>query len=164
MEKVKKNMTEEAAYKRLSALCARTEYCVSDMKTKMSGWDLPEGAEERILMRLVKEKYVDENRYAHAFVRSKFKFNRWGREKIVRMLKQKRISGSDITDALNEIGEEESDETLMELLEKKMHSTKHKTDYELYVKLLRFAVSRGFSLDSAKRCCEKLDLSELNDD
>ena len=149
-------MTEQAAYQRLSALCARTEYCIADMKGKMDRWELPDGAEQRIINRLQQEKFIDENRYAHAYVRSKFRFNRWGKDKIVRMLKMKGINDSDIEDALQEINETESDETLTAILEAKMRTVKYKTDYELYMKLLRFAVYRGFSLDAAKRCIEKI--------
>jgi len=152
----KKNISEQAAYQRLSALCARTEYCIADMKGKMDRWELPDGAEQRIINRLQQEKFIDENRYAHAYVRSKFRFNRWGKDKIVRMLKMKGINDSDIEDALQEINETESDETLTAILEAKMRTVKYKTDYELYMKLLRFAVYRGFSLDDAKRCIEKI--------
>lgn len=136
----------------MSNICARAEYCRSDMLKKMMKWELPDGAEERILRRLEKERYIDENRYAHAFVRSKFRFNRWGSAKITRELKMKGIDEEDIMDAMNEIDEEESDSMLKALLESKMRTVKHKSEYELYVKLLRFAVSRGFSIDSARRC------------
>ena len=156
MEQTKKIMTEEAALVRLSGLCCRAEYCLMDMRHKMMRWQLPDGAEARILKRLTADKYIDENRYAHAFVRSKFRFNRWGKDKIVRALKMKGISDEDISDAIVEIDEQESLDTLKELLTTKMRTVKYNTDYELYMKLLRFAVSRGFSLDSARICLEGL--------
>ena len=108
MEYAKKKLTEKEAFDRLSNICARAEYCRSDMLKKMMKWELPDGAEERILRRLEKERYIDENRYAHAFVRSKFRFNRWGSAKITRELKMKGIDEEDIMDAMNEIDEEES--------------------------------------------------------
>lgn len=156
----KKKMSEAQALSRLGALCARAEYCLQDMRRKMDAWELPAGADERIIQRLVKDGYVDENRYAHAFVRSKFRFNRWGRDKIVRMLHQKGINQEDIDDALTELNEEELDDTLLELLTAKSRHLNYKNDYDRYVKLLRFAVSRGFSLDSARRCLEKMDFAD----
>lgn len=153
-------MSEAQALSRLGALCARAEYCLQDMRRKMDAWELPVGADERIIQRLVKDGYVDENRYAHAFVRSKFRFNRWGRDKIVRMLQQKGINQEDIDDALTELNEEELDDTLLELLTAKSRHLNYKNDYDRYVKLLRFAVSRGFSLDSARRCLEKMDFAD----
>ncbi len=153
-------MSEAQALSRLGGLCAKTEYCLQDMRRKMEAWEMPTGAEERIIQRLVKDRYVDENRYAHAFVRSKFRFNRWGRDKIVRMLQQKGINQEDIDDALTELNEEELDDTLLELLTAKSRHLNYKNDYDRYVKLLRFAVSRGFSLDSARRCLEKMDFND----
>ena len=128
MEQTKKKMTEEAALIRLSGLCSRTEYCLMDMRQKMMRWELPEGAETRILKRLVSDRYIDENRYAHAFVRSKFRFNRWGRDKIVRALKMKGILDDDIVDAINEIDDKESSDTLRDLLTSKMRTVKYKSD------------------------------------
>lgn len=153
-------MSEAQALSRLGALCARAEYCLQDMRRKMDAWELPAGADERIIQRLVKDGYVNENRYAHAFVRSKFRFNRWGRDKIVRMLQQKGINQEDIDDALTELNEEELDDTLLELLTAKSRHLNYKNDYDRYVKLLRFAVSRGFSLESARRCLEKMDFAD----
>ena len=126
------------------------------MRKKLRKWQLPEGAEERILKRLVKERFIDENRYAHAYVRDKFRYNRWGSDKIERMLRMKGISSDDIKDALKEISDDESNETLSTLLKNKIRSVKYKTEYELYVKLLRFAVSRGFTLEHAKHCLEDI--------
>lgn len=151
-----RKLGEQEAYNRLSALCARAEYCLDDMRKKLRKWQLPEGAEERILKRLVKERFIDENRYAHAYVRDKFRYNRWGSDKIERMLRMKGISSDDIKDALKEISDDESNETLSTLLKNKIRSVKYKTEYELYVKLLRFAVSRGFTLEHAKHCLEDI--------
>ncbi len=156
MEQTKKKMTEAAALVRLSGLCSRAEYCLMDMRHKMMRWELPDGAETRILKRLVSDRYIDENRYAHAFVRSKFRFNRWGKDKIVRSLKMKGISDDDIADAINDIDDKESSDTLRDLLTSKMRTVKYKSDYELYMKLLRFAVSRGFSLESSRKCLEDI--------
>ena len=160
MERKQKVMSEKEAISRLAALCARTEYCLSDIRRKMEAWLLPEGADERIIRRLTSDGYVDENRYAHAFVRSKFRFNRWGREKIARALKMKGISDEDIADGLTELNDEEAEQTLMDLLIAKNRHITYKNDYDRYMKLLRFAVGRGFSIDAARRCIEKMDINE----
>lgn len=151
MERKLKVMSEQEALSRLAALCARTEYCLSDIRRKMEAWLLPEGAAESIIKRLTTDRYVDENRYAHAFVRSKFRFNRWGRDKIARALKMKGISDEDIADGLTELNADEAEQTLMELLIAKNRRLTYKNDYDRYMKLLRFAVGRGFSVDAARR-------------
>ena len=75
---IKKTISENDAWIRLSAKCAMTELCVADIRRMMSRWELPEGADERIVKRLQTDRYVDECRYAHAFVRDKFRYNHWG--------------------------------------------------------------------------------------
>ncbi|MBQ2340007.1 MAG: RecX family transcriptional regulator [Bacteroidaceae bacterium] len=152
----KKTMTEEAALLRLSAQCAAGELCISDVKRKMSYWEMPEGAEERVIAQLLKEKFIDENRYAHAFVRDKFKYNKWGKTKIEFELKKKGISSENIADALTEIEENDSEEVLLNLLKNKLKSTKGKSDYEVFLKLLRFSAQRGFSQEQAHRCLQKI--------
>ena len=78
MERTKKEQTEEQAFTRLARLCSTTEYCRYDMRRKMAAWLLPDGAEDRILQRLERECFMDEVRYAHAYVRDKSRYNRWG--------------------------------------------------------------------------------------
>ena len=160
MELKQKVMSEKEALSRLAALCARAEYCLSDIRHKMKAWLLPEGADDRIIRRLTSDGYVNENRYAHAFVRSKFRFNRWGRDKIARALKMKGISDEDIADGLTELNDDEAERTLMDLLIAKNRQITYKNDYDRYMKLLRFAVGRGFSIDAARRCIEKMDINE----
>ena len=157
MERKKREMSESAALSRLAGQCARSEYCLQDIRRKLDAWVLPDGASERIIQRLLSDRYVDENRYAHAFVRSKFRFNRWGREKIARSLAAKGISADDIADGLTELCEEDMDSTLTDLLTMKMRTLRYKNDYDRYMKLLRFAVSRGFSIDAARRCIERME-------
>lgn len=158
-------MTEEAALVRLSTKCVTTEYCLSDIRRKMQRWLLPEGAEERILQRLQDERFVDENRYAHAFVRDKSRYNRWGERRIEFELRKKGISNEDIKDALTELqDDEENDERLIALLRQKAKTVKARNDYELMMKLLRFAAQRGFTSEQVQRCLKKAINKEFDDE
>lgn len=141
---VKKKLSESEAYSRLSALCAAAEYCTADMLKKMEKWELPEGAEERIMDRLIAEKFIDERRYARAFVRDKFRYNHWGRKRICMELGMKGIDKDVCLDALEEIDEEEYASMLKQLIESKKRTVKGKTPYEIKMKLMRFAAGRGF--------------------
>lgn len=150
-------MTEEAALLRLSRLCVSAEYCLSDMRKKMQRWLLPEGSEARILQRLLDERFVDENRYAHAFVREKSSFNHWGPRRIEYELHRKGIGEEDIRDALSaNINEEENDKILMALLQQKAHTIHARNDYDLKMKLMRFAAQRGFTIDQIQRCIDDI--------
>lgn len=156
MERTTKPITENTAYSRLTALCSRAEQCPSDLRRKMSMWQLPEGAEQRLLSRLKKEGYVDEQRYAHAFAHDKFLQNRWGRTRIAQELRHRAIAEELIEDALTEIPDEQSEETLASLLRQRLRTTRGKNDTEVFLKMLRYSVGRGYSLDEAHRCLEKL--------
>lgn len=155
--KIKK--TEQEAYQRLSALCVTAEYCLADMRKKMARWELVdeegdpmnENAEERILKRLVQERFVDENRFAHAYVRDKSRYNRWGRIRIEQELRRRNIPVLIIEDALTELVDEDNLNTLRTLIERKRPSVKGKNDYEIRMKLIRFALSRGFVMDDIRR-------------
>lgn len=151
MQTSKKKVSKDEAFLKLSALCAGAEYCEHDLRKKMHKWEMPEGAEDEVIQQLVKERFVDEERYAHAFVREKFRFNRWGRVRIAQELKMRHISPMVIEDALEEIPADDNIETLKALIETKRKSVKGKSDYEIKCKLIRFALSRGFTMDEVEK-------------
>ena len=70
---MKKEMTEQEAYLQLAALCAQAEHCKQEMRDKMKRWGLDETVQERVVNRLVKERFVDDERYARAFVYDKIR-------------------------------------------------------------------------------------------
>ena len=163
MDSVKKKVSCDEAFVKLSTLCARAEYCESDMRKKMQRWDMPEGAEDEVINRLVAERYIDEERFARAFVREKFRFNRWGRNRISMELGRKGIARFVIEDALEEIPVDENLSSLKSLLDAKRRSVKGKNDYDVRCKLIRFALSRGFSMDDIGRVidgCDELSYDE----
>jgi len=147
MEKKKHIYTEEEAYLKLSALCAVSEQCCHDMMQKMRRWELAEELAERVVARLVKERFIDEERYARAFVRDKFRYNHWGRVRIEQELKRKKIAQRHIDEALEEIDEKDNLKALREMIQKKRPSVKGKNEYEIKGKLIRFALGRGFQMD-----------------
>lgn len=144
-------ITENEAYSRLSAKCAMGEQCVHDVCKKMQRWELPDDVQQRVVKRLIDERFIDEKRYARAFVRDKSRYNHWGAIKIKYELMKKGIGANDIEDALTEIDEEESLSALRHLIESKRRSVKGKSEYEIKAKLVRFAVSRGFSVQDVLR-------------
>ena len=157
MEKQKKKYTKQEAYTRLSALCAMGEHCCHDIQKKMNNWELPEGADVRIIEKLVKEKFIDENRFAHAFVRDKFRYNRWGKIRIQQELRLRQIPQKHIDEALEEIESDDNLSTLKEIIRKKRPSVKGRNEYEIKAKLIRFALGRGFSMDDITKVIGDVD-------
>ena len=142
-----KEVTEQGAFLQLAQLCARSEHCQHDMLEKMRRWEMSEEAQARVMARLVSERYVDDERYAHAFVRDKITYNKWGRRKVEQALWQKHIDEDIRQRVLDEVDDEEYLNVLRPLLKQKRRSIKAASDYELNQKLIRFALGRGFTYD-----------------
>ena len=161
---MKKDMTEQEAYLQLAALCAQAEHCQQEMRDKMRRWELDETVQNRIIDRLIKERYVDDERYARAFVKDKIRYNKWGRRKVQQALWQKRIDADIQQRVLDEIDEKEYLDVLRPLLKQKRKNIRAASDYELNQKLARFALSRGFTFDLIRQCMDKEDDFEEIDD
>lgn len=161
---MKKEMTEQEAYLQLAALCAQAEHCRQEMLDKMKRWGLDEGVKDRIISRLVKERFVDDERYARAFVKDKVHYNKWGRRKIQQALWMKRIDEHIQQQVLDEIEEREYLEVLRPLLKQKRKSVKAQNDYELNQKLIRFALGRGFTFDVIRQCINVDETMDFDDE
>ena len=146
--------TEQEAYLTLTALCAQAEHCQYEMLEKMRRWELPEDAQARVMAKLIKERYVDDERYTQAFVKDKIRYNKWGRRKVEQALWQKRIDDDIRKRILDEVDDEEYLSVLRPLLKQKRKTIKAKNDYELNQKLVRFAVGRGFTFDIIRQCID----------
>ena len=126
--------------------CSRREYCSSDVLKKAEkalGGDRDQAV--KILNTLVEERYVDDLRYAEAFARDKSAISGWGEVKIRYMLSAKGMDRDTITRALEGIDAAKADYRLNKLLENKYRSLKD--DPQCRMKLLRFALGRGYSYD-----------------
>ena len=142
---------DEILYK-LTAKCSVSEQCMSDIEAKLSSYNLTEEERTRILRHLVEEKYIDDRRYAEAFVRDKYRFNKWGRIKIAQGLRMKGIDSETISTAMEAIDEAEYLNILRDLIKAKRKSTRGKNDYEINSKLVRFATGRGFEYAAIRQC------------
>ena len=149
-----KEVTEQGAYLQLAQLCARSEHCQHELTEKMRRWDMSDEAQARVMARLVGERYVDDERYAQAFVKDKIRYNKWGRRKVEQALWQKRIDEEIRNSVLNDVDDEEYLSVLSPLLKQKRKTIKAKNDYELNQKLVRFALGRGFTFDIIRQCLD----------
>ena len=151
---MKKEMTEQEAFLQLAALCAQAEHCEQEMRDKLKRWGFDESVQNRIIERLVRERYIDNERYARAFVKDKIRYNKWGRRKVQQALWLKRIDKDIQQRVLDEIDNQEYLNVLRPLLKQKRKTVRAESDYELNQKLVRFALGRGFTFDIIRQCLD----------
>ncbi len=138
-------MEYEQALNRAAAYCSQAERAPQDVEQKLTAWEVSDTDAERIVEFLRKERFLDEQRYVHAFVNDKFIYERWGRIKIVYALRQKGMTGAIVQNMLEDVIDDEKYlETLTDLLRTKMRGMKLPLDQKDRAKLYRFAGSRGF--------------------
>ena len=159
-----KPITEQQALLKLTTLCTQAEHCSQEMLDKMKKWQLSEEAIARNMEFLIQKKFVDDERFARFFINDKIKYNKRGRRKVEQALWMKHIP-KDISDPIfEEIEDELYMETLLPLMKSKYKTIQAKNDYERSMKLIRFAMGRGFSLDLIRKCIDQMGIDAEEED
>lgn len=156
-------MTEQQVLVKLTALCSGSEHCTYELTEKMRKWEVDEVTQARVMEYLIKEKYVDDERFCRAFIREKLRFNKWGRRKIEQALFMKRIDKTISSPLLDEVEDSDYLAILRPLIKQKEKSVKANSEYEKNMKLIKFAMSRGFTFDIIKQCLTG-DMDDVYDD
>lgn len=136
--------------------CSRAEKCESDVRTYLFKQSVDTNVISKIVESLVADKFVDNARYARAFVSDAFKFNKWGRLRIRQALLAKGISEKLMTQPLSEIDETEYMSLLDSLLRAKLKSVHDDDEYKVKASVFRFAYSRGFEPELVEKVWEKI--------
>lgn len=152
----KKVKTPEQALAALMRLCARAEKSQEDARRLMRGWGLAERDAEGVLAKLVRDRFIDDARYAGAFVREKLRLSGWGEYKIRTALQRKRIDRALIDAALAEADRPTMGERLRRQLERKARTAKYSTQYELKTKLIRYGLSLGYDYETVVEAASEL--------
>lgn len=148
MEKQKHiKLTPNQALLKAANYCAYQERCHKEVLEKLSEWGIWGIDAQEILLTLIEQKYLNEERFAIAFAGGKFRVKYWGKVKIRLALKQKDISEYCINKALNEIGDQDYWHTLNEQIDKKWVETKDKNLLSKRAKVARYVAGKGFEQD-----------------
>lgn len=151
----RKPKTAEQALRSLMRLCARSEKSSGDALRLMGQWQVPQAERAGVLDRLLRDRFIDDRRYAEAYVREKSRLSGWGARKIAMQLRQKGVSQGVIAEALKQLDDDVELPRLVEKLRRKIRTTKYSSDYELRGKLLRYALSLGFDYDMVQSAVEE---------
>ncbi|MDD3844050.1 MAG: regulatory protein RecX [Bacteroidales bacterium] len=151
------DLNKEMALGAMQRVCSGRELCVTDVLRRLRKYSISQDDLSWVVESLLKDGFVDESRYAKAFVRDKVLLSGWGVKKIIWALKNKGIDKLVIDEAIKEITLSEEPVRLEAILKYKLKSYR-KTDNakQLNNKMVRFALSRGFSLDISLSVVNKL--------
>ena len=153
----KKVPTEQEALLRLSSLCSHSEHSTGEMRDKLRRWGVDSETSDRVVARLVSERFVDDERFCRFFVRDKIRFDRWGRRKIEQALYAKGVCQDISAAVLDEVDDEAYVAELKKLIAAKRRSVKAENDYELRQKLTKYALGRGFGYNVIRQCIDGAD-------
>jgi len=129
---------------KLARYCAYRERTHYEAKTKAMDLGLRNDEAEELVAELISENFLNEERFAKVYVRDKFHLNKWGRNKILQGLKQKRISDYCINSGMKEIEEEDYHHTLKALFEKKSNHVNAPDELSRNQKIARFLIGKGY--------------------
>ena len=149
---------------RAAALCARSEQAPGDIREKLYKWGLNSNDVNQILNQLIGQGFLDERRFARAFVKDRFSFNGWGRIKIAHQLRLKGIPADIINEAMILIDEEQYRKRLIGLLQAKWRTVNGREPRAAWAAMMRFAASRGFEAGIAGDCVKQVTRLDAQDD
>lgn len=139
-----KPLTPDQVLDKMAKYCAYQERCMKDVRDKLKTYDLPEEEKTKILDYLLDNRFVNDERFAKAFVRSKVNQSGWGMNKIRFHLMQKDIDKEIIDEALGLTDEEVYRQRLIDILKTKSKTVKATNDFERKRKLAAYAMQKGF--------------------
>ena len=154
-------MTESEGKTLAERYCSGAEHCCAEVRAMLERHKVEADEIALILKHLVKEGYVDEGRYADAFVHDKVRFAKWGRVKISQALWQKRIPAGVADAALSRIDEDEYMTALKDVVASRYRQTKGATEYERKMKTMKSVCSRGYEPALVRKV---LNLQDSSDD
>lgn len=140
----KDNITAKEAYEKMARLCSRSEQCSADIRKKIMAFEIVDEIVDEIIEKLIDEKFIDDERYVNAYVKDKFKINKWGRIKIRYYLRAKGLSSDTIESGLEQIDDEKYKTLLVKTMKSKARSVKNKDRFQKMSQIIRYTQNRGF--------------------
>lgn len=143
-EKKKKSYTVDQIKTKIENYCVYQDRCHKEVEQKMWEYQLIPEARELILLSLMKDNFLNEERFSKSYARGKFRIKSWGKPRIIRELKFRDISAYNIKTALKEIDEEEYIKTIYRITENRNAVISETNIYKRKKKLIDFLMRKGF--------------------
>jgi len=139
-----KSYTPTEARQKISKYCAYQERCHQEVRDKLYSFKLSKDDVELIIYELIQQDFLNEERFAKAFTRGKFRYKKWGRNKIRMELERRKISSYCIKKSFEEISSDQYNQVLYNILEKKIYSIKNLKTFQKNYKAAQFAIGKGY--------------------
>lgn len=156
-EAPRKILTPAEAKIKIASYCAYQERCQKEVRDKLYEYGLHSHEVENLITSMILEGFLNEERFAKAFARGKFRIKKWGKLRISRELKFRVTSDTLVRIALKEIDEQEYWETLVYLAEKKLTEIKEKDKYKKRAKVYQFLTYKGYETELVQSALESLE-------
>jgi regulatory protein len=143
-------------FDKLAKWCAYQERSQFDARRKLQLLRVSGEEAEQVIARLIEENFLNEERFAMAYAGGKFRIKRWGKQKIKVELRKRNVSDYSINKALASLGNDDYEEEMKKLIEKKMASSKYTDRRKLYFSVLKYVVSKGYESDKVSKELNKL--------
>ena len=148
----KQQLDKKTALAKAEHYCAYQERSQQEVRDKLYSYGLHSADVEELISELIQANFLNEERFARAYVLGKFRIKHWGRQKLKQGLKIKRVSDNLIKKALTQIGDEEYEQSLRLLIEKKDSLLKEKDPFKRKQKLMQHALSKGYESEMILDC------------
>jgi regulatory protein len=156
-QKSKKYVSRQEALQKLQHYCAYQERCHQEVRTKLIALGIYGDDLEDIIVALIEENFLNEERFARAYAGGKFRVKKWGKVRIEQELKLRNISPYCIKAAFTEIEVDDYEKTLRYVLEKRLESIDNTLpDFAKRHNLTQYAFQRGFEIDLVQKLLESI--------
>lgn len=153
-------LSQEIAFEKTKRYCAYQDRCHQEVRQKIISLKIYGDDLEEIMTELIKQDFLNEERYARSFARGKFRLKKWGRNKIKQQLYARRISDYCIRKAMTEIEEEDYIDTLREVIDKKVNQLEDQPKLIRKDKAIKYALSRGYESNLIFKIVKELEEDE----
>jgi regulatory protein len=141
---------------KIRGFCAFQERCIQDVQEKLREWKVGQKSAEKIIEHLIAENYLNEERFARSFAGGKFRINHWGKTKIIYELERRQVPDLFIQIGLQEIDDDEYEEALKDILQRKNREIKEKDPFKRKQKLIAYAAQKGYDYGLIRQVLGKI--------
>lgn len=156
-------MEKEEALHKMQNWCAYQERSQFDVRRKLMSLRMDSQIAEEIIVNLIADNFLNEERYALAFAGGKFRIKHWGKQKIKNELRKHQVSDYCINKALNSLEDADYEKEMYKLIDKKIQQSNLKDRRKLYYSVMNHLFSKGYESEKVSKALNKI-LGEQNNE